>query len=191
MVYVCLSSPLLRVALQPTAVTVRTSVWARALPNPPRPRAAAIWRQPSHPSAPAGRPPQATSTTSTPTRIIPTDAPSGASRCVSDTKCYRFSAVSLFNKIPLTLITLRSRPSSGPGEDEQSRADSLPSGKTAGHQESLPPAQIWGGLHRQETQTHEEEREREWVLPARSFIHHLCICVGLISSYFSVVYTLL
>lgn len=33
-------------------------------------------------------------------------------------------------------------PSSGPGEDEQSRADSVPSGETAGHQESLPPAQI-------------------------------------------------
>lgn len=72
-------SPLLRVALQPTAVTVRTSVWARALPNPPHPRAAASWR----PSA--GRPPQGTSTTNTAIRSTPTAGASGASRCVSAT----------------------------------------------------------------------------------------------------------
>lgn len=145
----CLS--LLRVALQPTAVTVRTSVWARALPNPPHPRAAASWR----------RPPQATSTTNTAIRSTPTAGASGASRCVSATDGHRFS---IWRNECLMLIASRSCPSSGPGEDEQSRADSVPSGKTAGHQESLPPAQIWGGLHRQETQAYEEEREREWVL---------------------------
>ncbi len=63
-------SPLLRVALQHTAVTVRTSVWARVLPNPPRPRAAASWRQPSLPSV---------------IRSTPTAGASGASRCVSAT----------------------------------------------------------------------------------------------------------
>lgn len=72
----------LSVCVQLTAVTVRTSPSATALPNPPRPRAAATW-------SPAGRPPQATGTRSTASRSIPTAetstaGPSGRSRCVSD-----------------------------------------------------------------------------------------------------------
>lgn len=80
-------------------------------------------------------------------------------------KCHDSSVLTrLMRNRCLTWVPSRPCWSSGPGEDEQSRADRFPSGETAGHQESLPLAEVWGGLHRPETQAHEEEGEREWVL---------------------------
>ena len=52
---------------------------------------------------------------------------------------------------------------SWPGEDEQPGEDFISSGETAGHQEPLPLPQVWGGLYRPTTKTHEEEGKGKWV----------------------------